>query len=262
MRTLKILEYQLRDVLRTRWVVLYALFFLLATDMLFRFGGSGDRVILSLINVVLIVVPLVAVVLGAMHLYGARESIELLLSQPIERPALFLGIYAGFALPLAGAFVAGVTLPFLYHGAFTSGGASALPFLLLTGILLSVAFSALAFAIALATDDRIRGLGIGLVAWLLLALVWDGLVLMAVQTFAGYPVQRMVIGLSLLNPIDLGRILLLLQLDVSAMMGFTGAVFRNFFGSSTGQIVTSGALLAWVAVPFFVGRHMFGRKNF
>jgi Cu-processing system permease protein len=262
MRTLKILEYQLRDVLRTRWVILYALFFLLATDALFRFGGGGERVILSLINVVLVVVPLVAIVLGAMHLYGARESIELLLAQPIERPALFLGVWAGFVLPLSGAFVAGVTLPFLYHGAIASGDAGALPLLLATGVLLTVAFAALAFAIALATDDRIRGLGLALVSWMLLALLWDGLVLLVVRAFADYPLQHTVIGLSLLNPVDLGRILLLLQLDVSAMMGFTGAVFRQFFGSAAGQAVTLAALLVWVVVPFLAGRRAFARKNF
>ncbi len=39
------------------------------------------------------------------------------------------------------------------------------------------------------------------------------------------------VGLSALNPIDLSRILILLQLDVSAMMGYTGAVFKDFFGT-------------------------------
>jgi Cu-processing system permease protein len=62
--------------------------------------------------------------------------------------------------------------------------------------------------------------------------------------------------------VDLGRILLLLNLDVSAMMGFTGAVFQQFFGSGVGQGVTLVALFLWLAVPFLVGQRAFVRKNF
>lgn len=38
------------------------------------------------------------------------------------------------------------------------------------------------------------------------------------------------IVLSALNPIDLGRILVLLKMDVAALLGYTGAVFRQFLG--------------------------------
>jgi hypothetical protein len=107
MSTLKIAKYQLQDVVRSRWILFYGLFFLVATDALFRFGGTGERVVLSLMNVVLVMIPLVSVVLGAMYLYSAREYIELLLAQPIRRGSLFPGLFAGLALPLCGAFVAG-----------------------------------------------------------------------------------------------------------------------------------------------------------
>jgi Cu-processing system permease protein len=65
---MNITRYQLRDVLRSRWILLCGVFFLLLTDLLFRFGGSGERVILSLLNVVLIGIPVVALVLEAMYL--------------------------------------------------------------------------------------------------------------------------------------------------------------------------------------------------
>lgn len=261
MNTLKILKYQLQDTLRSRWVFLYAFFFFLVTDALFRFGGGGERVILSLMNVVLLVVPLVAIVLGAMFLYGSREYIELLLAQPIRRRSLFQGLYAGLTIPLAAAFAAGVGLPFVWHGGLAEH-AGALGFLLLTGVLLTVVFAALAFGIALATEDRLRGLGIALVAWMFFAVVFDGLILLVIQLFAQYPLEKPVIAISLLNPIDLARILLLLNLDVSALMGFTGAVFQRFFGSATGQLVTLGALFTWLAIPFLWGRRNFLRKNF
>jgi Cu-processing system permease protein len=260
MMTLKILRYQIKDVARSRWPLYYGLFFFAITDAFFRFGGDGPRVILSLMNVVLLVVPMMAIVLGAMFLYSSREYIELILSQPIKRGSLFFGLYGGLALPLAGAFALGVAVPFALHGAL--GSAAALAVLLASGVLLTLIFVALAFGLALATEDRIRGLGLVLGAWLFFAVLYNGLILLFVQTFSAYPIERAVIGLSLLNPVDLGRILLLLNLDAAALMGYTGAVFNRFFGSGTGQALTIAALLTWLTVPLALGHRAFLRKNF
>lgn len=261
MIALKILRYQLKDVLRSRWLLGYGAFFLLLSDAFFRFGGDGPRVILSLMNVVLLIVPLMAVVLGTMFLYSSREYIELLLTQPLRRSSLFAGLYAGLVLPLAGAFVAGTALPFLLHGALFNS-AAALGVLLVTGILLTAIFVAVAFALALRTEDRIRGLGMALGVWLFAAVLYNGLVLLVIQVFHRFPMQQAVIGMSLLNPVDLGRIFMLLNLDAAALMGFTGAVFDRFFGSVQGQLVSIAALACWMMVPLLAGRRTFLRKNF
>lgn len=258
MTTLKILKYQLRDVIRSRWILFYGLFFLVATDALFRFGGDGERVMVSLMNVVLYVIPLAAAMLGALYLYNSREYVELLLAQPIRRRSLFRGLYLGLAGPMVAAFVAGTGLPFLYHGELGGG----LAILLLCGALLTAVFVAIAFAIALATEDRVKGVGMAMLSWLFFAVVYNGLTLLAIQLYSDYPLQKPVIAMIMLNPIDLGRILLLLNLEVSALMGFTGAVFRRFFGSGLGQALTAAALFVWVAVPFLVGERSFLRKNF
>jgi Cu-processing system permease protein len=260
MNTIKILRYQTRDVLRSRWIPGYGLFFLLVTDALFRFGGDGERVVLSLMNLVLLLVPLSALMLGVMYLYSSREYVELLLTQPIRRSELFLGLFGGLTLPLCGAFLAGVGLPFLLHGAAGSG--AALPILLLTGVVLTIVFVALAFGLALATEDRTKGMGLALLCWMTFAILYNGLVLLVVQLMADYPLDRAVIALSVLNPIDLARILLLLNLDAAALMGFTGAVFERFFGGATGRLVTLAALTLWIAVPLVLGRRTFLRKNF
>jgi Cu-processing system permease protein len=205
-------------------------------------------------------VPLTAVMLGVMYLYSSREYIELLLTQPIRRSELFLGLFGGLALPLSAAFAVGVGLPFLYHGAISMG--AALPILIGTGALLTVAFVALAFALALVTEDRVKGMGLALLAWMFFAVLYNGAVLLIVQVFADYPLEKVVIGLSVLNPIDLGRILLLLNLDAAALMGYTGAVFQRFFGGPTGQLVSLGALSLWLIVPLLLGHRTFIRKNF
>ena len=260
--TLKITRYQLRDVLRSRWILLYGIFFLLLTDLLFRFGGSGERVILSLLNVVLIGIPLVSIVLGAMYMYASREFTEMLLAHPVRRRSLFLGLFAGLSVPMAVAFVLGTALPYLAHGGGAGGGWVPLAFLLGTGVALTLVFLALSFLVAVATEDRIRGLGLCLGAWIAFAVVYDAVILMAIYLLGDFPLERPVIALSMLNPVDLARILLLLEFDISALMGFTGALFRDFFGGTGGRLAAMGALLAWLAVPFALGMRSFGRKNF
>jgi Cu-processing system permease protein len=258
--TAKILRYQLRDVLRGRWVLVYTLLFLVMTDALFRFGGSGDRVVLSMMNVVLLLVPLVSIMFGTMYLYHAREFIVMLLAQPVDRTSLFLGMFGGMAFPLAGGFVVGVALPFLWHP--WSGFGSALAVLLLTGALLTLAFVALAFLVAVQFEDRAKGFGVAVLIWLLSAVVYDGILLVLVASLWRYPLEQPLLVLSLLNPIDIGRILLLLEFDVAALMGYTGAVFNRFLGSALGKAVALTALVSWTVIPFLVGLRRFRAKDF
>lgn len=255
----RILRAELRDVLRSRWLPGYALLFLVLTDLLFRFGGSGDRVLLSLLNVVLLLVPLVCIVVATMHFYQSREFVELLLAQPVGRRALFGALWAGLTGPMALAFVAGVGLPFLWHG--TGDAGVTLLILLLAGTGLTAVFTALAYLLAVSFSDRAAGLGAAILLWLFLAVLWDGLILVGTAVWSDYPLERPVLAAVLLNPIDLARVLLLLRIDIAALMGYTGAVFERFFGSGRGMLVSAAALLAWVAGPAWLGMRRFVRKD-
>src|SRR5690606_15414438 len=248
MTTLKILKYELADVVRGRWLPAYAGFFLLATEALLRFGGTGEAALLSLMNVVLFVAPLMSLIFGAVYLYGAREFNELLLSQPVSRRQLFGGLYLGLALPLALAFALGVGIPFAARLGAT-GGIPALVVLLAVGIVLTLVFTAVAFLIAVRLDDRAQGLGAAVLLWLLVAVVYDGLVMLGATIFADYPLEKPLLALMVLNPLDLARVILLMTFDAAALMGYTGAVFQRFFGSPLGLAVASTALAVWIALP-------------
>ena len=257
----RIVRYALHDVVRSRWLLAYALFFLLAADGLLRFGGGDAKALLSLVNVVLFVIPLVAVVFGTVYVYDAREFTELLLAQPVRRGRLFAGLYLGLALPMSAAFVLATLVPFLVHGV-AEGTLATLAWLLLTGTALTFVFTALAFLIATRLDDRLRGLGLAIGAWLGFALLYDGAVLVLAATFADYPIEGPMLGLMLANPVDLARVLLLLQFDVAALMGYTGAVFERFLGGAVGTIAATLALALWIAVPVTLGARAFRRKDF
>jgi Cu-processing system permease protein len=258
---LRLLGMELRNVARSRWVLVYALLFFLLTDALFRFGGSGSRAVLSLTNVVLALIPLVSIVFGTMHVYHAREFIQLMLAQPVGRRSLFAGLYGGLALPLALAFLVGVGLPFAWHGGVVER-VGPLLVLLGAGVLLTLVFTALAFVVALGFQDRAAGLGAAILLWLFAAVLWDGFILIGVAAFRDWPLETPVLVATLLNPVDLARVLLLLQFDLSALAGYTGAVFERFFGAATGVALAVGALLAWVAAPLWLGQRRFRQKDF
>ena len=260
--TTRVLKYELHNVARSRAVLVYTLFLFLLTDVLFRFGGEGARVVLSLLNVVLLFVPLVSVVFGTMYVYSAREFTELLLAQPVGRRSLFAGLYLGLALPLAGAFLAGVGVPFLIHARPEAGLWGPLAMLLTAGLLLTFVFTAVAMLLAILFDDRAQGLGSAILIWLGCAVLYDGLILLLITMFRDYPLERPVLALTLLNPIDLGRVLMLLQLDTAALMGYTGAVFEKFFGTSVGRITVLAALVIQAIVPLLLAGRVFRRKDF
>lgn len=259
MTATKVLRFELRDLARSRWVGGYALFLLLLTGLLLRFGGGGPRAVLSLMNVVLTVVPLASLVFGTMYLYGSRDFIELLLAQPVSRPALFAGLYAGLVVPLAGGFLLGVGLPFLWHGTTLAGPVAAL---LGTGTLLTLVFTAVAMLVSLTVDDRAKGLGAAILLWLGATALYDALLVLVASTLSDHPLELPLLGLTLLNPVDLGRVLLLLRLDTAALMGYTGAVFERFFGSAEGVAVTVVALALWCVGPLALARRRFERKDF
>lgn len=259
---LKLVRSQVRDALRSRWLAVYALFFVLLTDGLLRFSGNDEKAILSLTTVVLIVIPLVTLVLSTIYVYNAREFTELLLAQPIKRSSLFAGLYLGLTLPMAAGFALGVGVPFAARGGGDPAQRGALLTLIALGVVLTCVFTAIAFWIALRSEDRLRGLGIALGTWLVLGLLYDGLVLLVVAMFSDYPIERPLLALSFANPIDLGRTLMLLRLDVAALMGYTGAVFQRFFAGSTGVLLGSAALAGWVLVPLALSARLFRRKDF
>ena len=260
--TIKILKYEFQNILRSKWIIAYGLFFLLLTEGLFQFIGQADKVILSLMNLTLAVIPLVSIIFGAMYLYNAREFVELLLAQPINRKKIYWGMYTGIGLTLSVGFLLGVGLPFLFHGVTNSAHWATLAMMLFSGVALTLIFTALAFLISVKYEDKIKGLGFAIMLWLIFSVLYDGALLLIVYLFEDYPLDGIILGMSLANPVDLARIVLMLQFDISAMMGYTGALFNKFFGSSLGMMISVASLMIWMVIPFFSGLRMFRKKDF
>ncbi len=72
---------------------------------------------------------------------------------------------------------------------------------------------------------------------------------MTLIIFEDYPLDKLSLVGTMLNPIDLSRTLILLKLDISALLGYTGAIFKQFFGTNLGLMVSFSMLFVWVFLP-------------
>ena len=145
--------------------------------------------------------------------------------------------------------ILGLGIPFIVYGLFKSNAIWDFSLLLITGTFLTLIFTALAFNIALSNENKIKGFGYAILLWLFLAIIYDGLFLMSLIIFEDYPLDKLSLVGTMLNPIDLSRTLILLKLDISALLGYTGAVFKKFFGTNFGLIVSFITLSLWVVLP-------------
>ena len=159
-------------------------------------------------------------------------------------------------LSLSLAFIVGIGIPVLLFQFNTIGF-----LLILVGILLSIIFIAIALWAAVQIRDKAKGIGIAILLWMYFSLLFDGFVLFLLFQFAEYPLEKPMLLVSAFNPIDLGRILILLKLDISAMMGYTGAIFKDFFGTTLGLMLAFFILSIWVFIPLYFSTRKFNRKD-
>jgi len=252
----RIIKYILYDILRTRFILLYTLFLLVCTVAMYQLDTDTGKVTMSLMNIVLMVIPLVSIVFTTIHFYNSYEFIELMLAQPVNRKVIFLSEYFSTALSLCVAYAVGTGLPVLIYG-FNPSSLT----LLYSGLMLTLVFVSLAFLASVLTRDKAKAIGITLLFWFYFSLIYDGLLLWVVYTFSDYPLEKLTITLIAFNPVDLARIMMLLKLDISALMGYTGAFYQNFFGSFLGTAFSSGILMLWIILPLFIAMRIFSKKD-
>lgn len=260
--TLRLLGPAWREAIRGRWLLGLALALAGLGELLLRFSGGGATTLVSLLDVALILTPLVGLVVGTMQVHHAREVTELLLAQPIARGRLFVALFLGTALPLATALAVGLLAPFAWHGLLVGPDARQLLALVGVAALLAIISTAGAFLIALRVDDRVRALGVALGAWAILAILWDGLILLLALGLGHRPIEGPLLAMLALNPLDVGRVLLLLGSDAAALLGYTGAVVQRTLGTELGRVALAITLLCWVALPPLLAGRAFARKDF
>ena len=252
----RIIKIILLDILKNKIVLTYTLILAALSWSSFALEDNYAKGLLTILNVILFTVPLVSVLFSTIYLYNSSEFIELLFSQPVKRRKIWASLFLGLSSSMVFAFMVGAGIPLLINAPNSLG-----LMMIIIGCLITVIFVALAFLSSILTRDKAKGIGIAIMIWLFFALLFDGIVLFLLFQLSDYPIENFMVGLTALSPIDLARIQILMHLDVSAMMGYTGAIFKDFFGTSSGLVISFLLLCLWAIIPFFISLKKFNQKD-
>ncbi|MDN3676397.1 ABC transporter permease subunit [Flavobacterium paronense] len=252
----RIIKIILLDILKNKIVLAYTLILAILSWSSFVLEDNSAKGLLTILNIILFTVPLVSILFSTIYIYNSSEFIELLLSQPIKRKKIWMSLYCGLSSSMVLAFLFGAGIPLLLFAPDSVGF-----MMIVVGSLISIIFVALAFLSSILTRDKAKGIGIAIMIWLYFALLFDGMVLFLLFQLEEYPIENAMVAVTAFSPIDLARIQILLHLDVSAMMGYTGAIFKDFFGTSIGLIISFLLLCLWAIIPFYISLKKFRNKD-
>ncbi|HXX64080.1 MAG TPA: ABC transporter permease subunit, partial [Bacteroidota bacterium] len=225
---------------------------------------SFTRTSASLLNLVLYIVPLVALTMGTLSFSADKGSLELLFSQPVSRAEVMLGKWLGVFLSLAlstlvGFFLAGTII---VASSGVDGLAPYISFVVLS-IALSGVFLSLAVLVSTASKRRFRVFGYALFVWFFYVLFYDLLAIGCSILLRGQSANAFLFLSLFGNPVDLVRVATLIMLDNAEIFGVGGAAMLRFLGGQTASLVLlSAALLVWVGAPLLFSSVLLRRQDF
>src|SRR5262245_9588886 len=146
---MKLSRYVLYDIFRSKVIIAYTLFLFIISMSLFRMEENSGKAMLSLLNIILIVVPLISMVFSTIHYYNSYEFIELMLSQPMSRTRIILSEFSGVAISLIVAYLVGVGIPLIVFSPDATGYA-----MIGTGCFLTLIFTSIAFWASVKARDK------------------------------------------------------------------------------------------------------------
>jgi Cu-processing system permease protein len=260
--------------IRSRWTQIFAAVFAalalaVAGSGYVISGGHGvqdfARTGASLAQVVLLLVPLTALLIGVQSFASERGAAEILLSQPVTRTVVLGGKVLGLLQALVGAESLGLGAAGLVIFS-QSGGEGWTGFLLLflAAVALTAVFLSLAAALASGSfgHGRPRALALAMVVWFVAAILFDIAALGAASLLPSGAASRVLIVAVLVNPVDAVRTATLLGIEGAAAFGAASLAFLRF----TGGPARAGALLAlsvaaWIAVPAWLAARRLDRAD-
>lgn len=268
---LLIMGQEVREARRNRWFVVFAVIFvgmalglsLLGMSGLGNVGIAGfGRTAASLLNLVMVVVPLMAISVGATSIVGEREqgTLHTLLAQPITLEEILLGKFLGLASVLLATVLLGFGLSAAIIAYYGGGGqAGAYAYLVGFTCLFALGYLSVGYFISTLFRKIPTALGVGLFVWLLSVLLGD-LGLMGTALVLDLS-PRTLLWLSLANPAQVFKLLVLncLQGNLESL-GPAGSYVADVLGGSLRPALI-GVLAAWSLIPLGLVLVMFRKRG-
>jgi len=268
---LTIARRELREAVRSRWFVLYTIAFVaLGLGVSYisaaAAGSSGlagyGRTTAGLINIILLVVPLMALTAGAGAIASDRErgTLAYMLAQPVSRFEVLLGKYLGLALALVASIALGIGL---CAGilAWKSGATGPGAMVWFAGLSVGLALAMLSVGMLISALSRKASVAVGAAVFLWLVLVFvSDLGLMAGTLALKLRIEDL-FALSLINPLQVFKMWSLHAIDSSLdVLGPAGLYASEELGPRL-HAIFGGALAAWVCLPLAIAGAVFSRRS-
>lgn len=265
-----LIRKELRDAVHNRWFVSYTVgFTVMALGVSYLaqvgtgysgFAGFGPTAA-SMINLVLLLVPLMALTLGASSLTLERDRgmLAYMLAQPVNRVEVILAKYLGLAVALLGALSAGFGAAAMLIARQADAQQVGM-FLRLVGFSAMLALCMLAVGMMIATFMRRSGAaaGMALLVWLALLLLGDLGLMGSAVLFRMQTPQLFLIAI--INPAECFRLSVIGGFDATLdVLGPAGLYASNTFGSQLPALLAA-ILGAWTLVPLTLAVFRFTRK--
>lgn len=257
---------------RNKWMIFFAVAFgLLVVGIsyagMIAEGFSGmqgfTRTSASLLNLVLYIIPLLALTMGVLSFTGEKGAAELLFSQPVSRFEVLTGKLTGLFLSL------GLTILLGYSAAgivvaVGSGGEGLARFLafVLLSLGLAIAFLSIALLVTVLSRKRARAFGLALFSWFFFVLFYDLLALAGSLLLSRRPATLFLFWSLFGNPVDVVRVASLMTLDNVTAFGVAGAALMRFMGGgAAGLAVLIVVMLVWIVWPILVSSFLVRKQD-
>ncbi|MCL4818958.1 MAG: ABC transporter permease subunit [Vicinamibacteria bacterium] len=253
---------ELALALRSRWTQIFALVFAALSAAVagagyVLSGGQGvqdfARTAVSLVQLVVLLVPLTALVIGVLSLAPERGAAELIYSQPVPRRTVLLGKLLGLFQALAAAQAMGFgAAGLLVYSQAGSEGVGGFVLLVLASLLTTAIFLGLAALLATGAvgRKRTRALALALVVWFVAVVLLDLAALGIASVLPSGPASRVLMVAAIVNPVGAVRTGALLGIEGTGAFGAASlALFRFTRGAGGVGVVLGASVLFWLVVP-------------
>lgn len=266
-------RYELLLAIRSRWLQTFAAVFAglalaVAGAGYILSGGYGvqdfSRTAASLVQVVLLLVPLAALVFGGLALTPDRGGAELLYSQPVPRAAILIGRMLGVWLALSAAELIGFGMAgVLMQAQAGLDGLWRYAALVMTAVTITGVFLAIATLLASVNSGRrTRVLASALVVWFVTVVLFDVAALGIASLLRSGSASRVLISATLINPVDAARTGALLAIEGTAAFGAASLALLRFTGGMGMAATAIGLSLgAWFVAPLWLAARALSRAD-
>jgi len=257
---LALVWHELVERTRDRWVLVISVLFALLSSAVGLYGRSAEAGAAqltgpSLVTLVTLLVPLVALVLGHDAIVGERErnTLGLLLSLPVHRLEVVVAKFVGRLLALSVAVGVGIGAAIAVSPQDQAGVLAAL---IPPTLMLGAAFLSIGVLISSVAQRQVTAASMVVSTWFLLVFFYDlGLLALLVGTdgaVSELTIQRLVLA----NPAGLFRL--------QMMTRFAGPAALEDLGMTVEPPTSMAVALiwgAWITVPVLLSGFLLSRRR-